>query len=47
MIRERQPGTWLRLCPRCEGPLRVEGGDVLDVVAITYTQAEITEEVHS
>ena len=43
VIAERQPGTWLRLCPLCDGPLRVQGGDALDIVTLTY----IEEEVHS
>lgn len=31
----RQPGTWLRLCPRCGGSLAIEGGDELDLLAAT------------
>lgn len=34
-IAERAPGTWLRLCPRCGGALRIEGGDELDVRDVT------------
>lgn len=33
-IIERQPGTWMRVCPDCGLPLRVEGGDELDLVGI-------------
>ncbi len=33
----RVPGTWLRLCPRCDQPLRVEGGDELKVVDLSFT----------
>lgn len=36
-IRERVDGTWLRFCPRCEMPLRVEGGRQLDVVQFAFT----------
>jgi len=35
-IRERQSGTWMRLCPECGGPLRVEGGDELDLVEVLF-----------
>ncbi|MCC6409324.1 MAG: hydrogenase maturation nickel metallochaperone HypA [Planctomycetes bacterium] len=35
-VPERQPGSWLRLCPACGDPLRVEGGDELDLVEIEY-----------
>jgi hydrogenase nickel incorporation protein HypA/HybF len=35
-IPERAAGTWLRLCPRCKGPLRIEGGDELDVRDVTF-----------
>lgn len=43
-IEERQPGTWLRLCPYCEDPLRVEGGDELDIVALSFEEAALTEQ---
>ncbi|MFN8589287.1 MAG: hydrogenase maturation nickel metallochaperone HypA [Candidatus Eisenbacteria bacterium] len=33
-IAERVPGSWLKLCPRCGQPLRVEGGQELDVVRV-------------
>ena len=35
-VPERVPGSWLRLCPRCGGPLGIEGGDDLDVVNVTF-----------
>ena len=35
-VPERAPGSWLRLCPRCGGPLGIEGGDDLDVVNVTF-----------
>lgn len=38
----RAPGSWLRLCPRCGQPLRVEGGQELDVVQF---EAEPREEL--
>lgn len=37
-VAERQPGTWLRLCPRCDLPLRVEGGQVLELLELGYEQ---------
>lgn len=36
VVPERAPGTWLRLCPRCDGPLGIEGGDELDVLNVTF-----------
>lgn len=30
-VEERAAGTWLRLCPRCDLPLQVTGGDDLAV----------------
>jgi len=35
-VRERQPGTWLRLCPNCGAPLRVAGGDELDLLQVEF-----------
>lgn len=35
-IPERAPGSWLRLCPRCERPLTVEGGGELDVATVAF-----------
>lgn len=37
-VAERQPGSWLRLCPHCESPLRVEGGDELELVEIDFEE---------
>ena len=34
-IAERQPGSWLRLCPRCAAPLQIDGGDELDLLDVT------------
>jgi hydrogenase nickel incorporation protein HypA/HybF len=39
-IAERQPGRWLRLCPRCAGPLLVQGGDELDLVRLVVAQPD-------
>ena len=36
-IEERVDGEWLRLCPRCERPLRVEGGRELDLLQFAFT----------
>ena len=35
-VAERAPGSWLRLCPACGSPLRVEGGDDLDVLRLSF-----------
>ncbi len=37
-IPERAAGSWLRLCPRCLGPLGIEGGDDLDVLNVTFDE---------
>lgn len=37
-VAERQPGSWLRLCPNCDRPLRVEGGDELDLVELVFEE---------
>ena len=34
---ERATGSWLRHCPRCGGALRVEGGQELDVLELSYS----------
>jgi Zn finger protein HypA/HybF involved in hydrogenase expression len=36
-IDERVEAGWLRLCPHCSAPLRVEGGDELDIERIEFT----------
>ena len=38
--KSRGSGTWLRLCPDCGMPLRVEGGSDLDVLEISFTPRE-------
>jgi hydrogenase nickel insertion protein HypA len=43
-VTEREPGRWLRLCPACGSPVRVEGGDELDVIQLSYTPDEGMEE---
>jgi len=35
-VRERQPGSWLRLCPHCERPLRVRGGRALELREVRF-----------
>jgi Zn finger protein HypA/HybF involved in hydrogenase expression len=35
-IPERAAGSWLRLCPRCAGPLAVTGGDELEVRTVVF-----------
>ncbi len=39
-IKERTEGSWLRLCPRCGMPLRIEGGDELDVMQLEYLEQD-------
>lgn len=36
----RAAGSWLRLCPRCGQPLRIEGGQELDLLDLTYDVPE-------
>lgn len=43
VIDERSAGTWLRLCPRCDGPLAVEGGDELDILELAFEQDDDEE----
>ncbi len=35
-IAERQDGDWLRLCPRCELPLAIEGGRELELLQFAF-----------
>jgi hydrogenase nickel incorporation protein HypA/HybF len=44
-VAERAPGSWLRLCPRCEGVLRLEGGDQLDLLRVSFTAKDNSEAV--
>jgi hydrogenase nickel incorporation protein HypA/HybF len=36
-VPERAPGSWLRLCPRCDSPLTVSGGDELEVRTVSFS----------
>ncbi len=36
-VPERPAGSWLRVCPRCAGPLRIEGGDELEILNLSFT----------
>lgn len=36
---ERAAGEWLARCPRCARPLRIEGGDELDLLSFSYAPA--------
>ena len=40
-IEERTSGTWLRLCPRCEGLLSVEGGNELDILQCAFATRSV------
>lgn len=42
-VPERQPGSWLRLCPGCASPLRVEGGSELHLVELGYVRDDPRE----
>lgn len=42
-ITERAVGGWLPLCPRCGGPLTVEGGQELDLVQLSYVPLAAVE----
>jgi hydrogenase nickel incorporation protein HypA/HybF len=42
-VAEREPGRWLRLCLTCGQPVRVEGGDELDVIQLSYTPEQAEE----
>ncbi|NUP95973.1 MAG: hydrogenase maturation nickel metallochaperone HypA [Planctomycetaceae bacterium] len=39
-VPDRQPGSWMRLCPSCDATLHVTGGDELDFVEIEYDLPE-------
>ena len=38
-IPARAPGSWLSLCPRCARPMRIQGGQELDVIEFSYVPA--------
>jgi hydrogenase nickel insertion protein HypA len=38
-VPDRQPGSWMRLCPHCQQPLRVVGGDELDLLEVVPVAA--------
>ncbi len=42
-VPERAPGTWLKLCPRCGGVLRVTGGDDLDVLQVVFEEDDAVQ----
>ncbi len=39
-IEERQEGSWMRLCPSCSLPLKLEGGRELDIISIAFLETE-------
>lgn len=41
-VSERQPGSWLRLCPTCEAPLRVEDASQMDLTRIDFEPSVVT-----
>lgn len=46
-VGERQAGSWLRLCPTCSLPLRLEGGGELDLLRIVFQDIEAEREVRA
>ena len=46
-IRERPAGTWWSACPRCAGPVSIEGGRELDLLRFEYSPGEATVEAES
>jgi hydrogenase nickel incorporation protein HypA/HybF len=44
---ERPPGSWRRACPRCAGPLRIDGGQELDLVRLEAEPASEPRETHA
>lgn len=40
-IADRQPGSWLRLCPTCNTPLRVEDASQMDIIRIDFEPASV------
>jgi len=40
----RSPGAWLPLCPQCSKPLRIHGGNELDLLQYSFTPAETPAE---
>jgi hydrogenase nickel incorporation protein HypA/HybF len=36
-VAERAAGSWLRLCPRCGEPLRISGGEELELRTVAFT----------
>ena len=40
LLEGHEPGFWLRICPTCGRPLRIEGGDEMDVIQLSYTPDE-------
>jgi len=39
----RGSGTWLRICDECGGALKVEGGDALDLIEVSFDTQDRTE----
>lgn len=42
-VAERAPGSWLRICPHCDGVLRLEGGEDLDLLHVSFATTEKSE----
>lgn len=42
-VAERGAGSWLRICPHCDGVLRLEGGEELDLLRVRFTGIDGTE----
>lgn len=39
-VPDRQPGTWLRLCPFCSAPMGVRGAQELDITRIDFLESK-------
>lgn len=46
-VADRQPGSWLRLCPQCQQPLQVVGGDELDLLEVVPAASSPHSAAHS
>jgi hydrogenase nickel incorporation protein HypA/HybF len=45
-VRPSGHASWLLSCPNCNGPLRIEGGQELDLLEFSYSAARHPQEAH-
>jgi hydrogenase nickel incorporation protein HypA/HybF len=43
-VAERQLGTWMRLCPSCDSPLRVEDASQMNITSIDFAPEAVGAE---